>query len=140
MIYVLVASEKMSNHSRKVQVEASRRLLEVRALKIDAPEMLQNVQNQSKIKGKSMKVTEHQQNAKGTTKILSKSHCTHCSSTYKPPNVPEMSMDQLYMMIKNFSYQIFDPPLFLRIPARYLHTMVTSSCKSSIPFITKSVN
>ena len=51
MIYVLVASEKMSNHSRKVQVEASRRLLEVRALKIDGPKMIQNVQNQSKING-----------------------------------------------------------------------------------------
>ena len=51
MFYVLVVSEKMSNHSRKVQIEASRRLLEVRALKIDDPKMLQNVQNQSKING-----------------------------------------------------------------------------------------
>ena len=51
MIFVLVASEKMSNHSKKVQVEASRRLLEVRALKIDEPKMIQNAQNQSKING-----------------------------------------------------------------------------------------
>ena len=51
MIFVLVTSEKMSNHSRKVQVEASRRLLEVRALKIDDPKMIQNAQNQRKIKG-----------------------------------------------------------------------------------------
>ena len=51
MIIRLVASEKVSNHSRKVQVEASRRLLEVRALKIDGPKMIQNVQNQSNING-----------------------------------------------------------------------------------------
>ena len=51
MIFRLVASEKMSNHSRKLQVEASGRLLEVRALKIDGPKMIQNVQNQSEING-----------------------------------------------------------------------------------------
>ena len=49
MIFVLVASEKMSNHSKKVQVEAPRRLLEVRGLKIDDPKMIQNAQNQRKI-------------------------------------------------------------------------------------------
>ena len=51
MIFRLVASEKMSNHSRKLQVEASGRLLEVRALKFDGPKMLQSVQNQSEING-----------------------------------------------------------------------------------------
>ena len=61
------------------------------------------------------------------SEFSSKSRCTHCSSTEKSPNVPEMSLDQLYMMIKNFSYQIFDSRFCLGMAGRCVHTAAFSS-------------
>ena len=73
-------------------------------------------------------------NPRRRRKILRDFHGTLWSTTNTTPFGLSSELRVLHTIIKNWTYQILAPRLFLRVRHRYWHTVASPSCKSSIPF------